>query len=124
MDYQQLVRACEQGQLYYTNKEPVDANCYSYENGGRESVPLGEEDEVSDEELMGEYYGGSNSAGENGNDQDRPRLKLKINLAGSPKKNVDRKILHFGIVVKSNFSQCSSTKRKTSKAEGFQTRRI
>uniref|UniRef100_A0AC34RRH3 Uncharacterized protein n=1 Tax=Panagrolaimus sp. JU765 TaxID=591449 RepID=A0AC34RRH3_9BILA len=91
LDYQQLVQACEQGHLYYINKDPVDPNYFTYDNDGGDSasVVLAEDDEGSDDELMGEYFRNTNGTTENGNEQDRPRLKLKINLGGSPKKNSD-----------------------------------
>lgn len=94
LDYQQLVQACEQGHLYYINKDPVDPNYFTYDNDGGDSasVVLAEDDEGSDDELMGEYFRNTNGTTENGNEQDRPRLKLKINLGGSPKKNSDGKI--------------------------------
>lgn len=106
MDYRQLIRLCEQGQLSYTNKDPVDSNCYSYENGYRDStsVAMQDDEDGSDDELIGEYYGVSNNDGENVNGQDRPGIKLKINLGQSPKKVNDGKysftMFHFNYLNK------------------------
>ena len=80
VSYRQLLRACQDKQLLYANKEPVDPHYLVYDNDEME-----EDDDGSEmDELMSDYYL-QNAAGEADGEQERPRLKLKINL-GSPSK--------------------------------------